>query len=204
MHGTAHICDRRFPLRMPVAWPVSIETDVRRSLTGEGLQRLMKEIARTAPKGRPYQVFLVGGGTAVLSGWRDSTIDADLYCDQEEIFGDIQAIKDRLQLNVEFVRPEDFVPALVGSANRHIFIETVGTVSFYHYDPYAQLLSKVVRGFRRDLQDAHSFLASGMVEVERFRALVQQISDAAYARYPSLSRRGVLDAVDDFLSGAMP
>jgi len=189
---------------MLVTWPVSIEPDVRGKLTRDGLHRLMKELARTSPKGQSYRVFVVGGGTAVLSGWRASTIDADLYCDQEGVFGDIQGIKDRLQLNVEFVRPEDFVPALVGSENRHIFIETVGNVTFCHYDPYAQLLSKVVRGFRRDLQDAQSLLASGMVEAERFRALVQQIPRAAYARYPSLSRQGVLDAVDDFLSGTKP
>jgi hypothetical protein len=160
----------------------------------------MKELARTAPGRRSYRVFLVGGGTAVHAGWRESTIDADLYCDREEVFRDVQGIKERLQLNIEFVRPEDFVPALAGSEDRHVFIETVGKVSFYHYDPYAQLLSKVVRGFNRDLQDAERLLDSGMVDAERFRSLVQEIPDSAYARYPALSRRAVLEAVDDFLA----
>ena len=116
------------------------------------------------------------------------------------MFGEIQDIKERLQLNIEFVRPEDFVPALKGSEERHLFIETVGRVSFYHYDPYAQLLSKVVRGFRRDLKDATSFIDSGLVEEERFRSLVREIPQASYARYPSLSQAAVLQAVDDFLS----
>jgi hypothetical protein len=164
----------------------------------------MQELARTSPNGQSYRVFLVGGGTAVYAGWRASTIDADLYCDREEVFRDIQSIKERLQLNVEFVRPEDFVPPLVGTEDRHVFIETVRNVTFCHYDSYAQLLSKVVRGFSRDLQDAENFLASGMVEAERFRSLVQQIPEAAFARYPSLSRQSVLEAVDDFLSGARP
>lgn len=164
----------------------------------------MQELARTSPSGQSYRVFLVGGGTAVYAGWRASTIDADLYCDREGVFRDIQSIKERLQLNVEFVRPEDFVPPLVGTEDRHVFIETVRNVTFCHYDPYAQLLSKVVRGFSRDLQDAENFLASGMVEAERFRSLVQQIPEAAFARYPSLSRQSVLGAVDDFLSGARP
>jgi len=173
---------------------------VRRSLTREGLQELMKELARSAPGRGSYRVFFVGGGTAVHAGWRPSTIDADLYSDREEIFSDIQRIKERLKLNVEFARPENFVPAISGSENRHVFLETIGKVSFYHYDPYAQLLSKVVRGFNRDLQDAECFLSSGMVDAERFRALVREIPDKAYARYPALSRRAVLDAVDDFLS----
>ena len=173
---------------------------MRSPLTREGLQDLMREIARRAPGGRSFRVFLVGGGTAVHAGWRASTIDADLYSDQEEVFRDIQAIKERLQLNVEFARPEDFVPALAGSEGRHIPIERIGNVSFYHYDPYAQLLSKVIRGFEKDVQDAESFLTSGMVDAERFRSLVHEIPEAAYARYPALSQRAVLDAVDEFLS----
>jgi hypothetical protein len=160
----------------------------------------MTELARSAPGGQSYRVYLVGGGTAVLLGWRGSTIDADLYSDREEVFRDIQALKERLQLNVEFVRPEDFVPALAGTEERHVFIETIGSVSYYHYDPYAQLLSKVVRGFRQDLLDAEKFLSSGMVDPEHFRSLVQQIAESAYSRYPALSREAVLDAVHDFLA----
>jgi len=177
----------------------SIEGKVRRSLTREGLHDLMKALARSAPSRRSYRVFFVGGGTAVLAGWRASTIDADLYSDTDAIFRDVQAIKERLQLNIEFARPEDFVPALAGSASRHVFIETVGKVSFYHYDPYAQLLSKVVRGFDRDMLDASSFVSSGMVDPKRFRSLVNGIPEAAYAKYPALSRRAVLEAMDDFL-----
>lgn len=160
----------------------------------------MQEIARSAPRGRSYRVYLVGGATAVHAGWRPSTIDADLHADEQEALRDVQKIKERLQLNVEFVRPEEFVPQLAGSADRHVFIETVGRVSFYHHDPYAQLLSKVVRGFNRDMQDAESFLASGMVDAERFRTLVHGIPERAYATYPALSRDAVLQAVESFLT----
>lgn len=178
----------------------SIGTGVRGSLTREGLHDLMKALARAAPRRGSYRVFFVGGATAVLAGWRSSTIDADLYSDTDSVFHDVQAIKERLQLNVEFARPEDFVPPLAGSAGRHLLVETVETVSFYHYDPYAQLLAKVVRGFNRDMVDASSFVTSGMVDPKRFRSLVSAIPEAAYARYPALSRRAVLEAVGDFLT----
>lgn len=173
---------------------------MRRELTREGLRELMAELARTAPRPGPYRVYIVGGGTAVLSGWRDATIDAVLFAERDEVFHDIQAIKDRLGLNVEFARPEYFVPALAGSAERHRFIERVGAIDFYHYDPYAQLLSKVVRGFRKDLQDAERFVESGMVEPGRFRKLVREIPDAEFARYPNLSRDALRDAVEAFLT----
>ncbi len=160
----------------------------------------MRELARSARPKRTYRIFLVGGGTAVFEGWRESTIDADLYARQDEIFRDVQDIKERLQVNIEFVRPEDFVPPLAGSESRHILIETVGSVSFYHYDPYAQLLSKVVRGFARDLTDAKAFVTSGMVDPERFKSLVHDIPESIYSKYPRLSSQAVEGAVDDFLS----
>ena len=161
----------------------------------------MRELARSARPNRSYRIYLVGGGTAVLEGWRESSIDADLYAKQDDIFRDVQGIKERLHLNIEFARPEDFVPPLEGTESRHVFIETVGRVSFYHYDPYAQLLSKVVRGFARDLADARAFIASGMVDPEQFRQLVAAVPESIYSKYPRLSSAAVRAAVDDFLSG---
>lgn len=168
------------------------------------MRELMEELARTAPRGERFRVYVVGGGTAVLSGWRSSTIDADLHAERDDVFRDIQRIKTRLRLNVEFARPEHFVPPLAGTDERHVFIDRVGSIDFYHYDPYAQLLSKVVRGFRKDLQDAENFVGSGMVDPGRFRELVRAIPDASYTRYPNLSRDAVLSAVDEFLATIGP
>ena len=173
---------------------------MRKELTRERLLSLMKELARTAPRRGSYKVYLMGGGTAVYLGWRHSSIDADLFSDRDDVFRDIQGIKERLSMNIEFARPEDFVPPLKGTANRHVFIDKVGSITFYHYDPYAQLLSKVVRGFQRDLDDAREFVRSGMVDPGRFRSLVEAIHDSAYAKYPNLSRAGVEQVVADFLA----
>lgn len=115
------------------------------------------------------------------------------------MFRHIQEIKECLNINIEFARPEDFVPPLKGTADRHVLIDTVGAITFYHYDPYAQLLSKVVRGFQRDLDDAREFMDSGMVDPQAFRSLVGSIPDSAYAKYPSLSKAGVEKTVETFL-----
>lgn len=171
---------------------------MRHSLTRDDLDALMAELARTAPREGTYRVYFVGGGTAVYLGWRDSTIDADLHADDDRVFHDIQAIKERLEINIEFARPEQFVPPLAGSAERHVFVRTIDRVSFYHYDPYAQLLAKVVRGFGRDLADATALVKAGMVDIERFKALVEAIPDSTYAKYPRLSAKAVRDAVDAF------
>lgn len=174
---------------------------MRRELTREGLEELMRELGRTAPAGESFRVYLVGGATAVLAGWRTATVDADLSADDDEVFRDVQGLKERLGVNIEFARPEHFVPPLDGSAERHVFVDRARDVEFYHYDPYAQLLSKIVRGFRKDVLDAGRFVTSGMVDPNRFRDLVTGIPDSAYARYPNLSRAAVEEAVEGFLSG---
>jgi hypothetical protein len=172
---------------------------MRAEMTRERMIALMHELAQTAPRRGAYQVYFVGGGTAVFLDWRPSSIDVDIFSEQDTVFRDIQGIKERLNINVEFARPEDFVPPLEGSADRHMFIDTIGAITFFHYDPYAQLLSKIVRGFERDMDDARKFVSSGMVDPARFQALVVAIPDSAYARYPQLSRRAVESAVTAFL-----
>jgi hypothetical protein len=174
---------------------------MRAPLTREKLRAVMIELARSAPKDVAGRVYLVGGGTAVWAGWRPSTVDVDLHGEPEQLFRHIQSIKERLGVNVEFARPEDFVPPLSGSDDRHVFLEKIGTVSFFHHDPYAQVLSKVVRGFDRDLLDAEHFVRSGMVDPERLRSLVDDIPSVAYAKYPALSPDGVREAVTAFVEG---
>ena len=161
----------------------------------------MRALAESAPSGSSIRVYFIGGATAVDRGWRESTVDADLHASDDRLLAEIQPIKERLRVNVELARPEDFVPPLAGSEGRHLFIETVGSVSYFHYDPYAQLLSKIVRGFRRDVEDATRIVEDGLVDVEHFRALVREIPDGAYNRYPNLSRGMVEAAVEGFLSG---
>lgn len=178
---------------------------MRAPVTRERLQDLMEEIAATAPAGRHYEVYLVGGGTAVYQGWRASSVDADLCAEDEaEVFRDIQGIKERLEMNIEFARPEHFVPPLAGSADRHVFIQKIREVSFFHYDPYAQVLSKVVRGFERDMEDAARFVQSGLVDRDRLLELVGEIPSGVYAKYPNLTSSAVREAVVNFLEHAHP
>lgn len=173
---------------------------MRERITRERLDLLMETLARDAPRQGHYCVYFVGGGTAVYCGWRESSIDVDMCADDEIVFRHIQKTKELLNMNIEFVRPEDFVPPLAGSDGRHVFIRTTGPISFYHYDPYAQLFSKIVRGFERDISDAHELIESGMVDAATARALITEIPDSAYARYPALSR----DSVSLALQSALP
>jgi hypothetical protein len=172
---------------------------MRNETTRESMDAFMHELAKRAPRRGTYRVCFVGGGTAVYLGWRRSSRDIDVHSEEDVVFRDIQAIKEQLHMNIEFARPEDFVPPLGGSSERHIHINTIGPIAFYHYDPYAQILSKIVRGFKRDMEDARAFVENELVDPAQLRSLVAAIPDAAFARYPTLSRSGIEQAVEAFL-----
>ena len=60
------------------------------------VRRLLEELGRRALG--PGRVYLAGGATALLEGWRASTVDVDLKLDPEPpgIFEAIAALKDEL------------------------------------------------------------------------------------------------------------
>ena len=57
------------------------------------------------------RVFLVGGATAVLVGWRGSTIDIDMKVvpEDDRILRAIPRLKEELEVNVELASPDAFI-----------------------------------------------------------------------------------------------
>ena len=111
-------------------------------------------------------VYLTGGATAVLNGWRASMIDVDIKVipDQDELLREIPKLKERLNLNVELAAPSDFIPVPDGWEERSPFIRREGTISFHHFDLVAQALSKAERRHAQDLLDVKEMVASGLVD----------------------------------------
>src|SRR5687768_7058844 len=86
------------------------------------LRTFMRELAvLSRAEGR---VYLTGGSTAVLLGWRPSTVDVDLKIipDSGAVFTAIRDLKERLNINVELAAPSDFIPELPGWQERSRFI----------------------------------------------------------------------------------
>ena len=69
----------------------------RNPATEQDVRRLMKALGQHS-RG-PGRVYFAGGATAVLKGWRDSTVDVDLKLDPEPagVFQAIRAIVPRLE-----------------------------------------------------------------------------------------------------------
>src|SRR5207248_3547949 len=123
------------------------------------------------------RVYLTGGASAVLRGWRTSTLDIDIRIvpENDRILRAIPDVKERLHVNVELASPADFVPPLPAWEERSAFIAREGLISFHHFDFYTQALSKLERGHRKDLLDVDSMVADGLVEPKRLRALFEEV-----------------------------
>lgn len=144
-------------------------------------------------------IYLVGGATAVLHGWRSMTIDVDIKPDPEPrgLFEAIAAIKNELDINVELASPDQFIPAISGWRERSLFIARHGAVNFFHYDPYGQALSKLERGHDRDLLDVKAMLKDGMIHADELREKFAQI-EPQLIRYPAIDPASFRAAVQKF------
>ncbi len=145
------------------------------------------------------RIYLTGGATALLHGWRSMTVDVDLKADPEPsgFFESIATLKNELSLNIELASPSDFIPELPGWRERSIFIARHNQIDFYHYDPYSQALSKLERGHSRDLADVEAMLRDGLIEKKFLLNLFDQI-DPMLIRYPALDPKSFRDIVENF------
>ena len=151
----------------------------------------------------PGTIYLTGGATALLYGWRAATIDIDIKPDPEPpgLFEAIAAIKDELDVNVELASPDQFIPAVPGWHERSLFVVSRGPVSYYHYDPYGQVLAKLQRGYDRDLRDAHAFVRDGLVNPRELRRHFDEIAPLL-VRYPAIDPASFEGAVAAFCAEA--
>lgn len=148
----------------------------------------------------PLQVYLVGGATAVILGWRASTIDIDLAlgADSDDILRAIPAIKESLNINVELASPADFIPVKPGWEERSPFVAQEGNITFRHFDLYAQALAKIERGHETDRADVSAMLTHGLITRDQLREHYDAIEPDLY-RFPAIDpasfRRAVASVV---------
>lgn len=83
---------------------------MRRLATGERIRAFLDRLGQRASE--PATVYLTGGATAVLMGWRDATIDVDLKLvpDRDELLRLLPALKEELEINVELASPDLSTP----------------------------------------------------------------------------------------------
>ncbi len=169
---------------------------MRERADAERIRRFMRALGQAVR--REGACYLTGGATAVLIGWRPTTLDVDIRLEpeQDEALRALPRIKDELRVNVELASPADFIPLPSGWEARSLPAAREGRLSFYHFDPYAQALAKLERGHARDLEDVREMLARGLVEPAELRARFEEIEPELY-RFPSVDPASFRAAVEN-------
>lgn len=135
----------------------------------------------------PTTLYLTGGATAVLEGWRASTVDVDLRFEPERdiLLRELPGLKNRIGVNIELASPSDFIPELPGWRERSPFVFREGSLSVHHFDLYSQALAKIERGFEQDLADVRAMIERRLIERSHLRELFDAIEPELY-RYPAI------------------
>jgi hypothetical protein len=141
--------------------------------------------------------YLVGGATAVLLGWRETTVDVDILLEPEsaELMRELSKLKDRLHVNVELASPRDFIPLPDGWRDRSPYVAREGKVTFRHFDPLSQALAKLERDHPRDRVDVEALLGAGLVERASLLEAFDEIEPELY-RFPAIDPRSFRDRVE--------
>jgi Nucleotidyltransferase of unknown function (DUF6036) len=166
----------------------------------DGIRRLARELGRVVVPGT--RMYITGGATAVLEGWRDSTIDIDVRFepDSNEALNRIRDLKEELALNVELASPLDFLPPLPGWEERSRFRFRDGNLEVFDFDPYSQAMSKLQRGFELDLEDVKNMVESGQVNPVQLRKMFDAIEPELF-RFPAVDPRTLQTAVESLAGG---
>lgn len=162
------------------------------------IERFMRALGRESDA--ETRVYFTGGATAVLCGWRDSTIDVDIKIvpDRDRLLRAVPAIKEALHINVELASPSDFIPVPDGWEDRSPFIRQEGRVVFHHFDLYAQALAKIERGHTQDLDDVRQMLHRQLIDPAKGLEYFASVEPFLY-RFPSIDHHALRAAVHETL-----
>jgi hypothetical protein len=145
-------------------------------------------------------VYLTGGATAVLFGWRATTIDIDIKIvpDNDAVLRALPELKERLGINVELASPAEFIPELPGWEDRSPYVANAGPLTFRHYDLVSQALAKIERGHTQDRRDVAEMLDRGLVTRLALRERFERIAPLLY-RFPAIDPPSFERSLEDNL-----
>ena len=136
----------------------------------------------------PAQVYITGGASSIIKGWRQTSLDIDFIFNPEldHFYRAIPKLKEQLQLNLEIATPYHFIPELPGWRDRSEYIITEGKVTFYHFDFYSQALSKIERDHPNDVIDVQGMMDMKLITKARIWELFEDVKDRFF-KYPNIN-----------------
>lgn len=148
---------------------------MRQRVGQQEIERFLVQVGRIRQPGRLY---LTGGAALVHRGIRPGqTLDIDIQItvDPANLTAQIAQLKQKMNINVEFASPGDFIPLPTQWEARSEFIKRYDQVDVFYFDWYSIALSKMQRANRQDVVDVQLLVRQGFIDLNELDALYQNV-----------------------------
>jgi len=134
----------------------------------------------------PATLYLIGGSALCLMGNPRRTMDIDFSLasleSNQPLLDSMMTVADKMEIELEVITIEEFVPVPADAFQRHQFVEKFGNISLFIYDPYTIALSKLARGLETDIQDVLFLLENKTIEMHKLERIVEDAIPAAWEK----------------------
>lgn len=144
------------------------------------LEFILTALGEHVPPGS--QLHLLGGGALTLLGSPRPSFDIDFVGDDihpSELHRTIMEKAREMDLQVDAVPIDRFIPLPDGNEERSIYIGNYANLEVHVIDPYSIALSKVDRGVFTDYDDIIFLIRSGYITLEELERIVQNAAEKA-------------------------
>lgn len=149
------------------------------TLSNEDIRNFLKEIDLLWAD--DVDIYLIGGSALSMFGNTRPTVDIDFHMDTEhELAAKIETLSAERNVFVDIIEMHEFVPIPAGQETRHVFIDQIGSLKVYMYDPLSIALGKLGRAFEEDIEDIQFMVDKEMITLKQLEDVVEQTKPVAW------------------------
>ena len=154
------------------------------------IESFLQQLGRSFRKSG--RLYLVGGAALVHARVRPGfTQDIDIQisgANEGELIVAVQQLIQKMQINVEFASPADFIPLPSGWEMHSQYIGRYGEIDVFYFDFYSIALSKMERGNNRDIADVKLLVQQGIITLNELDTAYQEVlAQLGQGRYPRVT-----------------
>ncbi len=169
---------------------------MRQGVDKAAIESFLQQLGKTFRK--PARLYLVGGAALVHMGVRSGfTQDIDVQVSgagEGDLIVAIQRMIERMQINVEFASPVDFIPLPKQWELHARFVGRYGTIDVFYFDFYSIALSKMERGNNRDIEDVKLLVQQGIIDLAELDNAYQEVlTQLGKGRYPRITPKRFIE-----------
>ena len=149
-------------------------------LATEEIQDFLNQLSKQYTQ--PFKLYLLGGSALCFLGSPRRTVDIDFFVETSSVEFEniVEAVARELQLEIEVIAIDEFIPLPADTTTRHRALGNYGSIEVFIFDPFSIALSKLARGFESDVQDVLFLLQIGIIEIDVLTKFVEDSLPVAW------------------------